>query len=193
MLEIDLTDDWESNRNAEKQQQRTDCGRSVAAELLSIGRHMYSQTVLILTSFISQCIVWTLPRSVIPNRLSKIFPYLGTVTSGLWVTTQMIWVSQGSEVLRLNGGSGMSERQQPRSEPTTWKKTNLPYSLHSADRECVSFVWSLLQAQQAKHCEELTPSRTTWPRLLSLTGSLPQPEETVAVYCLNKSAIYIRK
>lgn len=193
-LEIDLTDDWEFNRKAEKQQVGKDCCRSVAAELLSIGRRVYSQTVLILISFnLSQFIVWAIKRSVIPNKLSKIVPYLGMVTSALWVTTQLIWVSWGCEVLRLRVGSDMFERQPPRSAWATWKKTNLLYSSYAADRECVSFGWPLWQAQQAKRCEELAPNRITWLRLLSLTGSLPQPEETVAVYCINKSAIYIRK
>lgn len=161
-------------------------------QLLSIGRHVYSQTVLTLINFKS-IYCRALPRSVILNTLSKIVPYLGMLTSGLWVTTHLTWISQGSEVLRLHIGSGMSERQKPSSAWATWKKTNLMYSSYAADRECVSFVWPLLQAQQAKYCEELVPNRITWLRLLSHTGSPPQPEETVAVYCINKSAIHIRK
>lgn len=94
-------------RNTKKQWVWKYCCRSVAAELLSTGKHVHSQIILILISYnVSQFVVWALPRSVKPNRLST--PYLGVVTSGLWVTT-LIWASWGSEVLWLLTGSGMFE------------------------------------------------------------------------------------
>lgn len=106
-------------RNTKKQWVRKCCCRSVAAELLSTGKHVHSQIILILISYnLSQFVVWALPRSVKP-RLST--PYLGVVTSGLWVTT-VIWASWGSEVLWLLTGSGKFERQQPSS---AWKWPNL--------------------------------------------------------------------
>lgn len=151
--------------------------------LQSTGKYVHSQIILILLSFnLSQFVVWVLLRSVMPNRLSKILPYPRMVTSGLWVTTQLIWVSWGSEVLWLHRGSGMFERQQPSS---AWKWPDLLYT--------ISFVWPLLQDQQARLWEEAAPNRITWLRLLWVTGSLAQPEETVAVYCINKSTVYIRK
>lgn len=103
-LEIDLTDDWKFNRNTQKQQVRKACCRSVAAELPSTGRHVYSQTVLILISFnLSQFIGWALPRSIIPNRLAKIVPHLGIAFE-----LQLQWsVSQSSEVLQLHVGSNV--------------------------------------------------------------------------------------
>lgn len=63
-------------RNTKKQWVRKYCCRSVAAELLTTGKHVHSQIILILISFnLSQFVVWVLPRSVMPNRLSKILPY----------------------------------------------------------------------------------------------------------------------
>jgi len=73
------------------------------------------------------------------------------------------------------------------------EKQNLLYSSCTADREFVSLAWPLSQAQQAKHGEELAPNRSTWLGLLLLTASFPQLEETVAAYCINRSAIYIEK
>lgn len=152
-------------------------------QLLCIGKRVHSLLILILISFnLSQFVVWALPRSVMPNRLSKIVPYLGMVASGLWAITQLIWVSWGSEVLQLHERSAMLERKQSSS---AWKWPNLLYT--------ISFVWPLLQDQQARHWEEAAPNRITWLRLLWVTGSLPQPEETVAVYCINKSTVCIRK
>lgn len=174
------------NRNAEKQWVRKDCCRSVAAELLSIGRHKYSQTVSTLISFtLSQFIVCVLLRSVSPYMLFKIVSYLGLVPFGLWVTTHLIWVSQGSkvcvctyEVLCLR------DNNQALLEPHGKRQT--------CNTVCMLQMGNMFLLY-GPYCEELAPKRITWLRLLPLTGSFPQPDETVAVYCINNTAIYIRK
>lgn len=189
-LEIDLTDDWKFNRNTQKRQVRKACCRSVAAELPSIGRHVYSQTVLILISFnLSQFIGWALPRSIIPNRLAKIVPYLGIAFE-----LQLQW----SEFLRAVRfcnctWEAMFETQLPNSAWATWKKANLLYSSHAAEKGTCFSCMAPIASSASKAPWGTSTRQITWLRLFSVTGSLPQPKETAAVHCINKSAIYIRK
>lgn len=93
-------------------------------------------------------------------------------------------------------GRGMFQRQQPGSAWATWEQAKLLCSSDAADRECVSFAWPLLQAQQGKQLE-LTAGTSTQQNPMSEAliscCSLPQPEETVAVSCVSNSAVCLRK